>query len=171
METISAALARDYPETNAGRTVTLRPIRDVMFSSAMNGTSPIVFGSIALLIVVGIVLLIACSNVANLLLARSAARQQEMAVRLAMGASRPRLVRQLLTESVLLGLFSGAAGLLFGYAALRLLWSSLPSAANFIAPKFDANIFVFTLASRSRQAFCSAPSRPSGHRAEMLRTP
>ncbi len=146
LETIASALARDYPETNAGRTVTLRPIRDVMFSSAMSGTSPIVFGSIALLIVVGIVLLIACSNVANLLLARSAARQQEMAVRLAMGASRPRLVRQLLTESVLLGLLSGVAGLLFGYAALRLLWSSLPSAANFIAPKFDANIFVFTLA-------------------------
>jgi predicted permease len=145
IETIGAALARDYPETNAGHTVTVRPIREVMFASASSGSSPILFGSAVLLIVVGIVLLIACSNVANLLLARSAARQQEMAVRLAMGASRPRLVRQLLTESVFLGFLSGAAGLLIGYGALRLLWSSLPSAANFIAPKFDATIFVFTL--------------------------
>src|SRR5258707_12879697 len=110
------------------------------------GRASILLGSAVLLAVVGIVLLIACCNVSNLLLARSAARQQEMAVRLAMGASRRRLVRQLLTESVFLGFLSGAAGLLIGYAALRLLWSSLPSAANFIAPKFDATIFVFTLA-------------------------
>src|SRR6185437_485382 len=89
--------------------------------------------------------LIACSNVANLLLARSAARQQEMAVRMAMGASRPRLVRQLLTESVILGLLSGVVGLFIAYAGLHLLFGALPASANFIAPKLDATVFVFAL--------------------------
>jgi predicted permease len=142
---IAAALAREYPETNAGHTVAVRPIRDVLFGSSSSGTTPILFGSAVLLAVVGIVLLIACSNVANLLLARSAARQQEIAVRLALGASRPRLVRQHLTESVFLGLLSGLVGLFIGYAVLQLLWSSLPSSSNFIAPKFDATVFVFAL--------------------------
>jgi predicted permease len=78
------------------------------------------------------------------MLARSASRQQEMAVRLAIGASRQRLVRQLLTESVFLGLFSGLVGLFIGWASLRLLWS-FPNGSNFIAPKFDVTVFAFTL--------------------------
>jgi len=143
--TIAVDLAREYPATNEGYTATVRPMGDVLFASSFGASTPILFASAGLLIVVGIVLLIACSNVANLLLARSAARQQEMAVRLAIGASRTRLVRQLLTESVFLGFLSGVMGLLIAYAGLHLLFGALPSSANFIAPKLDANVFAFAL--------------------------
>ncbi len=143
--TIAADLARQYPAADEGHLALVRPIRDVLFSSTGSGSNPIFFAGAVLLGVVGIVLLIACSNVANLMLARSAARQQEMAVRLAMGASRARLVRQLLTESVLLGLLSGVLGLFISYAGLHALFGTLPNAANFIEPKLDATVFVFAL--------------------------
>ncbi len=145
LATIARNLAREYPATNEGYSATVQPIRDVLFASSMGASTPILFASAGLLIVVWIVLLIACSNVANLLLARAASRQQEMAVRLAMGASRSRLVRQLLTESVFLGFLSGAVGLFIAYAGLRLLFGALPSSANFIQPKLDATVFVFAL--------------------------
>ena len=143
---IAADLAREYPATDEDRAAAVRPIRDVLFISSFGGSTPILFASAGLLIVVGIVLLIACSNVANLLLARSAARQQELAIRMAMGASRRRLVRQLLTESVFLGFLAGVAGLFIGYAGLQLLFGALPSSANFVAPKLDATVFLFALA-------------------------
>lgn len=145
MTAISSALARQYP-ADEGHTVTVRPIRDALFASSSGSSTPMVFGSATLLIVVVIVLLIACSNVANLLSARSAARHQEMAIRLAIGASRRRLVRQLLTESVCLALLSGAVGLFLGYGALRLLFGSLPASSNFPAPKFDGAVLAFILA-------------------------
>ena len=144
IETIAAALAREYPDVNEGRGAAVRPIRDAIFNSANSGASNIVFGGLVLLVVVGIVLLIACSNVANLLLARAAARQHEIAVRLAIGASRGRLIRQLLTESASLGLLSGIVGLVIGIAGVRALWSALPAGANFIAPKLDPIVFAWT---------------------------
>jgi predicted permease len=144
LATIASALARAYPATNEGHTALVRPIRDAMLGNLGGSSGQIVFGGAALLVVVGIVLLIACSNVANLLLARSAARRHEITVRLAVGASRGRLIRQLLTEAVVMGLLGGAAGLLVGYAGLRLLFSAL-SGANFAQPRFDGLVFGYAL--------------------------
>ena len=101
----------------------------------------------------GLVLLVACANVANLLLARAIARQREIGVRLALGARRSRIIRQLLTESILLAVLGGAVGLLIGIWALRIVYplilSSLPAAELAAAFKLDLfpdwRVFAFTL--------------------------
>ncbi len=101
-----------------------------------------------LMALVGIVLLIACANVANLLLARAAARQHEISVRLAIGASRLRVVRQLLTESILLAMFGGALGLLFARFAGQLLVRMVSTGDTIVALDThpDARVLLFTLA-------------------------
>ena len=146
MKTIADALAREYPESNEGQSVALRPLTEAVIGT--NQGQGLLVGSFFLMTIVGFVLLIACSNVANLLLARAAARRQEIAVRMALGAGRGRLVRQLLTESVLLGFLGGILGFFLGYAGCQFLWSFRPAefAQNLADPKLNANVFVFSLA-------------------------
>lgn len=114
IEAIAAGLAEAYPATNADRTARVESLREFFFST----DDRIAMG--AALVAVAAVLMIACINLANLMLARATSRGGEIAVRVAMGAGRGRIVRQLLTESILLALVGGAAGLAIGIWLLEL---------------------------------------------------
>jgi len=111
LKTIAAELAREYPNENENKTIMLSP--PGLFGAFLRG--PIVGFAGVLMAVVGLVLLLACTNLANLLLARATERRREIAIRLAIGAGRGRLIRQLLTESVLLGGCGGVLGLGLAY--------------------------------------------------------
>ncbi len=121
MKSIGARIAHDYPESNKGWSVTVDRYQDTFVDESLRRSLWV------LLAAVGAVLLIGCVNLANLLLARGASREREVAVRSALGASQRRLVRQFLTESALLSGFGGVAGLLVGYGLMRVFkpWTPL----------------------------------------------
>ena len=122
LSAINAQLDKQFHETNKGWDVFVQTLHERLVREVKPSL-------LALLGAVGLVLLIACANVANLLLARSAARQKEIAIRAAMGASRTRVLRQMLTESVLLSAIGGIAGLLLSFWLTELLMSMLPEGA------------------------------------------
>jgi predicted permease len=139
METIAARLAQEYPRFNVRIGAVVNPLHEEIVGN-MKPALLILLGAVAF------VLLIACANVANLLLARAAVRHKEIALRLALGADRARLTKQLLVESVMLSLVGGFVGLLFAYAGLRLLSSFIPAdVANADTISIDAKVLVFTL--------------------------
>ncbi len=120
MDALAARLAKEFPAENAGWTVHVVPLQAGIVGSLRSAL-------LVLVGAVGLVLLIACANIANLLLARAASRVRELAVRIALGAGRGRIIRQLLTETATLGVIGGVAGICFAYWGVRTLGSLLPS--------------------------------------------
>jgi putative ABC transport system permease protein len=143
LDSIASGLERTHPDTNAGWGVRIIPIYPTPFANARSLRSAllILFGA------VGLVVLIACANVANLLLARATLRRREFAIRAAIGASRLQLVRQMLAESVVLAIAGGGLALVLARWGLRAVTPLLPGipAYRMLVPVLDGRVFLFTL--------------------------
>jgi predicted permease len=145
LKTIASGLEKEYPRDNKGRTCELYPLNESALGINQRRQFSLAGG--VLMSVVGLVLLIACVNLANLLLSQAAKREKELSLRAALGAGRFRLVRQLLTESTLLSLIGGAAGLLVAFWGRKILWSFRPPFLQdgSIDLSFDSQVLLFTL--------------------------
>ena len=140
LRAISAQVQQENHDLDPGFTFHAQRLQDSLVSSVRPAL-------LILMSAVGFVLLIACANVANLLLTRAVARQKEVAIRSALGATRFRLARQFLTESVLLGLLGGTAGYLLGIWAVKILYASYPDAIpRLAAPVFNLPVLLFVFA-------------------------
>ncbi len=139
MDGITHRLEQEYPKTNSGWAAQVNNLQD----QAIQPVRPTL---LILMVVVGFVLLIACANVANLLLTRATARQKDIAIRLALGSSHSRLMRHLLIESLLLALLGGAAGLLLAYWGINVLNVILPDRVPHLEKfSLDLRVLGFTL--------------------------
>ena len=141
LEVLRRRLAREYPDTNAGiQRFFAEPLQDSYTYGARTGL-------IVLMAAVGFILLIVCANIANLLLARATGRQREIAVRTALGAARGRIVRQILTESLVLAAGGGLLGILLASWCLNFLKNLIPAdLSRTVALSLDPGVLAFTLA-------------------------
>ena len=140
MDRVGNDLERAYPETNEGHGANVVSLREEIVGPAR-------LGLLVVMAAVGFLLLIACTNVANAMLARAVGRRREMAIRSAVGASRSRLLRQTLTESLLLAGLGGVAGLLVAWGTLRLLLTETPPllrGAGLERAQLDLPVLLFT---------------------------
>ena len=139
LATIAARLEREYPKTNEGRGIELSPLATEIYGP-LRLALQVLMGAIAL------VLMIACANVANLLIARSEVRRREIALRVAIGAGRARLLQQLVTESCVLTLIGAGAGLLIAQTTIGLLVTQSPvTFPSTATPGLDARVAAFTI--------------------------
>jgi predicted permease len=145
LRTMATHLETEFPKDNGGRSVALSPLADA--AVGVNDHKRIALAGAMMMGVVGLVLLIACVNLANLLLAQGARRQKEISLRAALGAGRTRIVRQMLTESMLLSLAGGAVGLAIAYAGRSILWSFRPPFIedSGVDLALDSHVLLFTL--------------------------
>jgi predicted permease len=144
MKTLARQLELSYPKDNEARNISLVPLLESLIDPNVRGDA-LLAGSM-MMGIVGLVLLVACANVANLLLARAAVRQREVALRLSLGAGKMRLVRQLLTESSLIAILAGFLGLLLAAWGRDLLWLMRPPFldANALEIALDSRVLLFT---------------------------
>lgn len=144
LKTLAAHLESEFPKDNGGRSVALTPLAEAAVGVNNRGQFTLAGG--LMMGVVGLVLLIACVNLANLLLARAARREKEIGVRVAMGAGRGRVIQQLLTESMVLAFLSALVGLAIAYGGRAVLWSFRPPfiVNADIDLSFDSRVLFFT---------------------------
>ncbi|HAB17752.1 MAG TPA: hypothetical protein DCE44_15025, partial [Verrucomicrobiales bacterium] len=140
LETVASRLATEYPDSNTGNSVTVMALQERLAGPSVRTALATLLGAVLF------VLLIACTNVTNLLLARAAERRKEIAVRLALGAGRGQLLRQLLTESLLLAGGGGLAGLLLAYWGVAALSRLLPAEiSQLVTLSIDSTVLAFSL--------------------------